>query len=174
VIDQRRTVAEVARELGLVEQTLGNWVRQERVDRSGRDGLGTEEREEMAERRREVKRLTTERDLLKRGSVPDPGGLCGGRGVRPRPTTNAPGAIYLLDGRMTSSVPETTDFSTLKSNLELRSQIAEIRRTAHEGLLCRLRAKSRSLDIPAVRAVPPADACRCDWCATPPMGQTTG
>jgi len=29
VIDQHRTVADVARELGVVEQTLGNWVRQE-------------------------------------------------------------------------------------------------------------------------------------------------
>jgi transposase len=66
VIDQHRTVADVARELGLVEQTLGNWVRQERVDRGEREGLSTEEREEMARLRREVKRLTMERDLLKR------------------------------------------------------------------------------------------------------------
>jgi transposase len=66
VIDQNRTVADVARELGVVEQTLGNWVRQERIDRGERDGLTSEEREEMARLRREVKRLTTERDLLKR------------------------------------------------------------------------------------------------------------
>ena len=66
VIDQKRTVADVARELGLVEQTLGNWVRQERIDRGEREGLSTEEREEMARLRREVKRLTMERDLLKR------------------------------------------------------------------------------------------------------------
>ena len=66
VIDQHRTVADVARELGVVEQTLGNWVRQERVDRGEREGLTSEEREEMARLRREVKRLTTERDLLKR------------------------------------------------------------------------------------------------------------
>jgi transposase len=66
VIDQHRTVADVARGLGVVEQTLGNWVRQERVDRGERDGLTSEEREEMARLRREVKRLTMERDLLKR------------------------------------------------------------------------------------------------------------
>jgi len=66
VIDQNRTVADVARELGVVEQTLGNWVRQARVDRGEREGLSTEEREEMARLRREVKRLTMERDLLKR------------------------------------------------------------------------------------------------------------
>jgi len=66
VIDQRRSTAEVARELGVVEQTLGNWVRQERVDRGEREGLSSEEREELGKLRREVKRLATERDLLKR------------------------------------------------------------------------------------------------------------
>jgi transposase-like protein len=39
VIDQRRTVADVARELDLVEQTVSNWVRQERIDRGQREGL---------------------------------------------------------------------------------------------------------------------------------------
>ncbi len=66
VIDQKRTVADVARELGVVEQTLGNWVRQVRIDRSEREGLSTEEREELTRLKREVKRLTMERDLLKR------------------------------------------------------------------------------------------------------------
>ncbi len=69
VIDQRRTVADVARELGVVEQTLGNWVRQERIDRGDRDGTSTELREENAQLRREVKRLTTERDLLKKATA---------------------------------------------------------------------------------------------------------
>jgi transposase len=69
VIDQKRTVADVARELGVVEQTLGNWVRQERIDRGDRDGTSTELREENAQLRREVKRLTTERDLLKKATA---------------------------------------------------------------------------------------------------------
>ena len=58
VIDQHRAVADVARELGVVEQTLGNWVRQERIDRGEREGTTTEVREENARLRREVKRLT--------------------------------------------------------------------------------------------------------------------
>lgn len=66
VIEQQRTIADVARELGVVEQTLGNWVRQARIDLGEREGLSTEEREELARLRREVKRLTMERDLLKR------------------------------------------------------------------------------------------------------------
>ena len=66
VIDQGRTIADVARELGVVEQTLGNWVCQERIDRGEREGTTTEMREENARLRREVKRLTMERDLLNR------------------------------------------------------------------------------------------------------------
>src|ERR1035437_5689783 len=66
VIDQRRTIADVARQLGVVEQTLGNWVRQERIDRGEREGLSSEERARITELERQVKRLTSERDLLKR------------------------------------------------------------------------------------------------------------
>jgi transposase-like protein len=66
VIDQRRTVADVARQLGVVEQTLGNWVRQERIDRGEKEGLSSEDRARISELERQVKRLTNERDLLKR------------------------------------------------------------------------------------------------------------
>jgi transposase-like protein len=66
VIDQKRTVGDVARELGVVEQTLGNWVRQERINRGLAEGTTTEVREENVRLRWEAKRLTMERDLLKR------------------------------------------------------------------------------------------------------------
>ena len=49
VIDQHRTVADVARQLGVVEQTLGNWVRQERIDRGEREGLSSEDRARISE-----------------------------------------------------------------------------------------------------------------------------
>jgi len=66
VLDQRRSIADVAKELDLVEQTVGNWVRQERIDRGEREGLTSEERDELNSLRREVKRLNVERELLKR------------------------------------------------------------------------------------------------------------
>jgi transposase-like protein len=66
VLDQKRSVADVARELGLVEQTVYTWVRQEKIDRGEAEGLTSEEREELARLRREVKRLSVERELLKR------------------------------------------------------------------------------------------------------------
>jgi transposase-like protein len=69
VIDQHRTVADVARELDLVEQTASNWVRQERIDRGQREGLSSDEREELTRLRRENRQLRIERDLLKRATA---------------------------------------------------------------------------------------------------------
>ena len=69
VIDQHRTVVDVARELGLVEQTLGNWVRQERVDRGEKEGLSSTDRAEIASLQRENKQLRLERDLLKKATA---------------------------------------------------------------------------------------------------------
>ncbi|ACU54246.1 transposase IS3/IS911 family protein [Acidimicrobium ferrooxidans DSM 10331] len=66
VLDQRRTIADVARELAFIEQTLGNWVRSERIDRGEREGLTSAEREELTRLRRQVKQLTMERELAKR------------------------------------------------------------------------------------------------------------
>jgi transposase-like protein len=69
VIDGERSIADVARSLGLVEQTLGNWVRQARVDRGERAGLTTDERAELVRLRRENAQLSMERDLLKRATA---------------------------------------------------------------------------------------------------------
>ncbi len=39
-----RPIAEIARELGIYDSTLGNWVRQDRIDHGEQDGLTREER----------------------------------------------------------------------------------------------------------------------------------
>ena len=69
VLEGDRTIADVARSLGLVEQTLGNWVRQARIDRGEKAGVTSDERAELARLRRENAQLTMERDLLKRSMV---------------------------------------------------------------------------------------------------------
>ena len=69
VIDEGRTVVDVARGLGVGEGALGNWVRQARVDRGERAGVTTSERTELAELRKENARLRMERDLLKRATA---------------------------------------------------------------------------------------------------------
>jgi transposase len=61
-----RPIAQIAQELGLYDSTLGNWVRQDRIDRGEQEGLTTEERARLGELERENTRLRMERDLLKR------------------------------------------------------------------------------------------------------------
>lgn len=65
-----RSIKDVAGSLGVTEQSLRNWVRQEQLDRHERDdGLTTAERDELRELRRKVRRLEQERDLLKRAAA---------------------------------------------------------------------------------------------------------
>jgi transposase len=61
-----RPIAAIARELGIYDSTLGNWVRQDRIDRGEREGLTTEERARLRQLEAENTRLRMERDLLKR------------------------------------------------------------------------------------------------------------
>ena len=69
VLDEGRSVASLARSLGIGATNLGNWVRQARVDRGEREGVTTSERAELAELRRENFRLRQERELLKRATA---------------------------------------------------------------------------------------------------------
>jgi transposase len=65
-----RTPQELSASLGVSEQTLRNWRRQDQIDRHERDdGITTDEREELARLRRENLRLRQERDLLKRAAA---------------------------------------------------------------------------------------------------------
>jgi transposase-like protein len=61
-----KSIAQVARELGIYDSTLGSWVKQDEIDRGVRDGVTTGDREEVTELRRENARLRMERELLKR------------------------------------------------------------------------------------------------------------
>jgi len=60
-----RSIPQIADELGVSPQSLRNWVRQGDVDAGRAEGLTTDEREELRRLRRENRRLTQERDLLK-------------------------------------------------------------------------------------------------------------
>jgi transposase-like protein len=61
-----RPIAQIARELGIYDSTLGNWVRQDRIDLGEQDGLTSDEHLRLRELERENARLRMERDLLKR------------------------------------------------------------------------------------------------------------
>ena len=70
VLDEGKTVAQVARDLDLTQSALGGWVMQHRADRTrGKTGLTTAEREELARLRKENRSLRMERDLLKKATA---------------------------------------------------------------------------------------------------------
>jgi transposase len=65
-----RTPRELSESLGVSQQMLRNWRRQDQLDRHERDdGLATDERDELRRLRRENARLKQERDLLKRAAA---------------------------------------------------------------------------------------------------------
>jgi transposase len=55
-------IAKVAKELGIYDSSLGNWVRQAREEAAG--APTAEERAEIRELKRELERVTRERDIL--------------------------------------------------------------------------------------------------------------
>jgi transposase len=64
-----KPIAQVARELGLHEGTLGRWVNQDRRAREGEGPLSENERDELNRLRRENAELVMERDVLKRSAA---------------------------------------------------------------------------------------------------------
>ncbi|WP_424751779.1 transposase [Mycobacterium sp.] len=64
-----KSIAQVARDLGIHEGTLGNWVAKDRAERDGRQGLSVDDAAELKRLRAENAELRMERDVLKRSVV---------------------------------------------------------------------------------------------------------
>ncbi len=71
VLDEGKTIPQVARDLDLTESSVRNWVERARADRGkGKPGvLTTAEKEELATLRKEVRQLRMERDILKKAAA---------------------------------------------------------------------------------------------------------
>src|SRR5215212_655830 len=71
--EERYPVAKIARDLDVSAETLRKWVNQAVIDAGERDGLTTEEKEELRRLRKEVKVLKEEREILKKRHRSSPG-----------------------------------------------------------------------------------------------------
>ena len=70
VVSSGRPVAEIARDLGINEATLGNWVNRAKQAGKVKDKpLETDERARLKELEEEVRRLRMERDFLKKAAA---------------------------------------------------------------------------------------------------------
>jgi len=63
------SVARIAKDLGISESGLRRWMAQDDVDAGRKEGLSTREREELAQLRRDNRRLEMEIEILKRASA---------------------------------------------------------------------------------------------------------
>jgi transposase len=69
VEETRKPIAQIARDLGVNEGTLGNWVKLARESRDGSASLSKDDYAELQRLRGEVAELRMERDVLKRAVV---------------------------------------------------------------------------------------------------------
>jgi transposase len=64
-----KSIREVAKDLGVAEQTLYVWRRQAQMDEGKREGLSSDERDELRRLRRENRTLQMEKDILKKAAA---------------------------------------------------------------------------------------------------------
>lgn len=64
-----KPLSELARDLGVSSGTLRNWLKQQHIDAGKRDGLTTDEREELRRLRKENKVLKEEREVLRKATA---------------------------------------------------------------------------------------------------------
>jgi transposase len=70
VVNSGRPIAEIARDLGINEGTLGNWVQKAKDSGKVREKpLSVAERAELEAAREEIRRLKMERDFLKKAAA---------------------------------------------------------------------------------------------------------
>ena len=68
LLEAGRKVADAANDLGISDQTVCNWRRQDRIDRGLETGLSTAERGELAAARKRIREIEAERAVHRRAT----------------------------------------------------------------------------------------------------------
>jgi transposase len=63
------SIPQIAKDLGISDQTLRNWVRQDDVDAGRKTGLTSDERARLRELEKENRRLREEREILRKAAA---------------------------------------------------------------------------------------------------------
>jgi|SRR6185369_7657795 len=69
VTSSDRSLTRIAKDLGVADQTLRNWVQHAEIDDGVREAVTPNEREELRQLRREVRTLRQEREILKKAAA---------------------------------------------------------------------------------------------------------
>jgi len=64
-----KSIRQIAIDLGIADQTLRRWIERAEIDAGTREGLTSEEREELRRLRRENRVLRQEREILKKAAA---------------------------------------------------------------------------------------------------------
>jgi transposase len=67
--DEEHPIPRIARQIGVSYGTLRSWLNQDEINAGEREGLTTEEKEELRKLRREVKTLRQEKEILRKAAV---------------------------------------------------------------------------------------------------------
>lgn len=62
-------IGQIARDLGISESCLRNWMRRDQIETGDRAGLTADERAELVASRRRIRVLETENEILKRAAA---------------------------------------------------------------------------------------------------------
>jgi transposase len=62
-------IGEIAKDLGISESCLRNWMRRDQIETGDRAGLTADERAELVASRRRIRVLETENEILKRAAA---------------------------------------------------------------------------------------------------------